>query len=564
MAATATADKSPLESRAFNIALMDVDRFIATHRLGKVTSPLIFEPSTRTFDPHGLFSEEIFEPIASNARLLTFGYIDLNTMIIHPIVYQALVKISALYDDVMAGRAYAAVNPVTNMLERVNGDPVDTPGAGTGYQFFINILPSLKHPTSDSDARKNRLAILERYSDRLLIKRHLVLPAGLRDVTTEDARITQDDVNGLYRRLLSLTKALPPGSTSELYDQVRLSIQRTTQEILHFFINVMDGKRGFMQGVYASRRIAHGTRNVLTATDFTSIDLNDPQMHRHNETKVGLYQTMGGLLPIVTYWMRTAFIKPILGSGDTPHVALTNTKTLELEYVTIKHSELIRFTGPDAIRKAAMKFENVDVREKPITIATSTGWSYLALVYDTGDKVSLARSINDLKANLGDDFKRDYVRPLTWVDAFYMATFNAAKGRHAYITRYPVIEDGSTYPSKIHLCTTNPGRVVQMHDLLSGELTLQYPQYPIFGKPYNDTVSVFTARLGGLGGDYDGDTVSMDFVWSDEANAQIVEHMSSIRFHINSQLKLLSANTTDLIGYFLRNMTYDAFKKPVR
>src|SRR3546814_9159773 len=38
------------------------------------------------------------------------------------------------------------------------------------------------------------------------------------------------------------------------------------------------------------------------------------------------------------------------------------------------------------------------------------------------------------------------------------------------------------YPSKIHILTTSPAKVVKLYDILSGGVSDDYPQYPIVGK----------------------------------------------------------------------------------
>ena len=98
----------------FNIKVMDVDDFIQEVGARPVTSLAIHTPSSTEFHPDGLFSEEIFGMIGSEERLKTaFGYIELNTVILAPVIYRHLVKLSAFYEDIMAGKSYAIFDDKT-------------------------------------------------------------------------------------------------------------------------------------------------------------------------------------------------------------------------------------------------------------------------------------------------------------------------------------------------------------------------------------------------------------------------------------------------------------------
>lgn len=488
----------------FNVKVMDVEQYIQVNQLNPVTSLSIYEPSSTTFNERGLFSEEIFGPVASEKRLYQLGYIELNCEIIAPVLFKNLMKLSSLYEEVFLGKTVVRFDPVLkNFVRYTQEDGAPVPDhVGTGFSYFLRYHPELEHAKSPSDERETRIQILDKYKDISIYRQYLVLPAGLRDLTPEEGRLVQDDVNSLYRQLLSYTMAIPKNSKSSLFDPVRVNIQLKAIEIYEYLENILTGKRGFIQGAYGRRRVAMGTRNVITASSYNTLTPDHPQAHQHNETKIGLFQTLRGLQPIVTHWVKNAFIRPVLGEGDTPEVALTDKISLKLKYVTLTAKELNRMTGVDAIENWSNKFANSHIRNQPISLETDTGESYyLCLIYDTYKEISIVRSIDDAKNMLGDKFNPKYLRPVTWGDVFYLCTANAAEGRHVFITRYPVTLDGSCYPSKIHLVTTSPGRVVYLRDLLSDTLTKQYPQYPIFSNFWDDAISPAADKLAGLGGD---------------------------------------------------------------
>ena len=289
----------------FNIRIMDVDKYITDHQTLPVTTSLIKEPSSPLFNKDGLFSEEIFGRIGTVDRLLTLGYIELNTTIVAPALYKALEKLGGIYIDIMAGRVYARWNDELQDFERAYEDPEDDDSIDTGFSFFLTHYPKIKFKLTNSMTREARVKLLDMYRDISLYKRILVMPAGLRDIANDDnGKLIQDDINKLYAGLLAYTDSIPKGASSPTYDGIRFNIQSKVVEIYEYLYNMMTGKRGFLQGSYASRKVALGTRNVISAAPMVSGRPDDPQALKPNETMVGVFQTMKACQPLIVYGIR--------------------------------------------------------------------------------------------------------------------------------------------------------------------------------------------------------------------------------------------------------------------
>lgn len=477
------------------IKILDVDQYIRLNRCGQVTSHKIIEPSSTTFADDGFFSEEIFGNVGSPERLVQVGYIELNTTILHPLFFKNIVKLGSIYVDILESRSYAIFDREKKTFVLV---PDNDPNGRTGIGFFIENYSELEFKSTGSTQREDRINVLKKYAERGLIKRMLVEPAGLRDIRIEGDRTSQDDINKLYTTLLSYAMAMPAGTSSQIYDVLRLNIQKKIVEIYEYIENLLTGKHGFLQGKYARRQIARGTRNVITAPSYAAKHPKDPQYLRPDETMLGLYQTMMGLAPIVIYYLQLCLFDPVFKT-DTLKVALTNLETMGLEYRELSSREMSKFNSTTALESWMSRFSNDEVREDPIYVTDITGKKfYLALVYDTGDTIALFRNIRDIERQIGR-IDRSKVHPLTWVEAFYMTTTLAAEGRHVLITRYPVIQNESDIPTKIHLATTRPARVVKLHDVLTDTLTRTYAEYPIFGNAYVDSTVLHLAYIPGLG-----------------------------------------------------------------
>lgn len=487
-----------------NIAVMDTDAFLYRHNAGQVTSSLIKEPSTNDFHPNGLYSEEIFGMFGSPDRMLKFGYIDLNTTIFSPPLFKLIVQLGAIYKGIMSGAEYAVFDPVKKDFIRVVGDPLDTPGADTGFSFFLHHFPELQFEKRSAATRDERIEVIEQYKSRALMTRYVVEPAGLRDIANDSSgRLIQDDINKLYTSLLLFTRSIPKGSNSILYDSARWNIQCKAQEIYEYIENFLDGKRGFIQGSFARRNVAMGTRNVITASTFMAASPEDPQLQKSDDVVVGVYQTIKALQPYTKYAWEQLFVAPIFKKEYTTNVALSDPKTGKLVYTSITPGERDRWTSSDGVDKLINSFRNTDLRKKPVYIRDEGGKDYaLMFVYDEGDTIALCRSIDDLERRWPRPIDKAKLRPITYIEVFYIIAEVISLGKHGMVTRYPVIEQGSSYVAKLHVVSTTPGRMVELVDLLAPD----YPpsimrNYPVIGASYMDAMMVHPSKLAALGGD---------------------------------------------------------------
>ena len=343
-----------------------------------------------------------------------------------------------------------------------------------------------------------------KYRDRALYTRYLVEPAGLRDIANDSSgRLIQDDINKLYGSLLMFTRSIPKGASSILYDPVRWQIQSKAQEIYEYIENFLDGKRGFIQGSFARRKVAMGTRNVITAAPMLGSSPEDPRLLGADDVMLGVYQTIKGLQSHTYNTLMTAFITPIFGVEGSLNIPLSDPKTKQLVYRKIDPSERDRWTTKDGVEKLINQFRNPAIRSQPAMVKDSEGKSsFLSMVYDDQDEIALCRSIEDLKTNWPRKINPEKLRGITWIELFYLVARTASEGKHAIITRYPVIEQGSSYPAKIHVTSTTPARAVTMVDLISGSLYRNvFDQYPVLGMSYMDAMMVHPSKLALLGGD---------------------------------------------------------------
>lgn len=393
----------------FNISIIDPKEYIPRKGLLPVTDHAIFELNTRRFHPEGFFSEAIFGQIGSRDRLVKKGYLDLRTEIINPHLFRQLVTLKGFYQDVLASKVYAYYDPELKDLVKTTRDD---PKGRTGFAFFLEQLPLLEFQQTSSTKRKDKIALLKKYEDRLLIDKFIIIPAGLRDVKTDAGRVAPEEINKLYFALLSLTQALPDGLTKDpIFDAIRYKIQMQVQEIYVYIANLIDGKGGFASAKYAARSVVYANRNVITAAPLTRVmSPQAPNMFHVDEVQVPLFQALKGSVPLMVHTLKTVFFDQVF-SNQTNNVSLINMDTLQLEYAEVPTSTIQQFITSDGINDLINSFRNVEIQKNPISIESTEKKKYtLYLVYDNDDEIFILRSIEDFTHARTDYSRADISR----------------------------------------------------------------------------------------------------------------------------------------------------------
>mgnify|MGYP003297533734 CR=1 FL=1 len=108
----------------------------------------IKEPTSNEFHSQGLFSEDIFGQVGSTDRLISYGYIDLRTQVFHPTIYGHLLRLKALYGQILSSKTYARFDKEEEDLVACSENDE---GAGTGFKFFLDNFKKIKFKKNASD-----------------------------------------------------------------------------------------------------------------------------------------------------------------------------------------------------------------------------------------------------------------------------------------------------------------------------------------------------------------------------------------------------------------------------
>lgn len=521
-------------------------------RLIPITEMQIFGVGNN-FHPQGLFSTEIFGAVGSEFRTKTFSYIDIHHPIIHPVIYKTIIDSKSFYKAIIDGTQAAVYNPKTHEFEKSNDDK-----ARTGFAFFMEKIADLKFQRNDSDKRNFNITLFEKsvkesaYGLRYL----LVMPAGLRDYTvTPDGKPEEDEINSFYRRILSQSQLVDPilvKKNPELYNAVLSHIQKTTIELFDYIQSLLDGKNKLILGKWLSRKVFNSTRNVLTAPVDTTIDINDPNRLRSNETGVGLYQFLRTTSPKSLYHIKNNYTSKIFVENSN-FAYLTNAKTLQREEVLNFHvqKDFDRWMTLDGLESVIASYGSHDIRDIPIEL--NHGKHYMGLIYNDGKSVRFFQDISELPETLD----KSHVSPITLTEFLYLAVHDLSGKMPGFITRYPINGYGGIYPCFMKLRTTSKYKTVPLLGDTWEPTDTILEAFPVRGGIHVNGLTVHQSHMGLLGADFDGDVISLTGVLSDEAVEEVTKTLDSPSYHLDISKKAIFSNSSDVVDAVMTFLTAD-------
>lgn len=503
---------------------LKVEKFIKANNIEQVSDPIFFirngVPS-----PKGLLSYEIFG-ITKEERAEIFGYIDLGDWFLHPLVYKKWSQKDRRIKNIAHGIKKYRIGSDGDFIEDENGE--------TGIKFLKNNIDKIKIKRTDSKERDDIIDYIYKYKDDIFMKKMIVMPAYYRDVATKNGgKIGVGDLNKLYQTLIisanSLSETKDYGLSMD--DAIKGKIQENILAIYNSITGTSgdetDGvglskKSGLVRSSIMSKTADYGTRLIISAPEL-KVETLDDMMVDIDYSAVPLASACVNFMPFVVFNIKRFFENEF--GGGVKREVLKNGK---IEYVEVK-DPLITFSEDEIkkqIKRYVLGFSN---RFTPVEVPLIDGKTgYLRF---TGRKMS-AQDYADGKT-AGESPLVD--RRLTWCDVIYMATCEAVKDKHVMLTRYPIDTSYNTIYTKVHVSTTKETEGV----VVNGEFYRWYPKIreeDIGSNTSNrfiDTLNLSNLHLKGLGGDYDGDSVSCKGVWFVESNEEIDAFIKSKKFLIN-------------------------------
>ena len=534
--------KKSQEANLDNIAMkgdvLDVERFVKVNGFKEVSNPLLFNAYNLPTE-NGLLSYSLFGLPGSVARTEQFGFIDLGEKFITPQVFYNLTRLKAQVKDIIYGDLYGEFKGgnLTAVKEKDLEAKKKLKSVGTGYKFILNNLDKLNLVKDESSARDARMGFIQRTPDSVkYITKCPVIPAMYRDVdfNSRGGNKSVDDVNKLYSALIRNAALLKDGTlaTETSKDIVRSKIQTTLVMIYRHYVEKIPKSDGIFQNYVFGKHIDYSGLGVLSAASISGFD--KPENLPVNITRSGLPLTQ-----CITYWYIHierwvySYMENLLAGAK--RVVVVDPKTLKKKIYRVHENALDDFGG-DYYKKRAKKYvKSPYTRFDPVTIKVIDDSSGKEINVDIGF-ITANAAITLNSSTYEDDLKtaydnKDNVRPLTWTDLFYMASYNCVETPNlvARITRYPLKDHMNTIITYVHVVST-----LETKNMTIGGI--DYPFYPniihdilpeeictLFG----DAIQISSEHNPRLVADHDGDTSTIIPLWSQEAQEEATEFIYS-------------------------------------
>lgn len=509
-----------------DIELADINNIIKVNKMQPVSNPILFnrmgEPS---YD--GLLSTEIFG-MTTSQKESNFAYIDLHGKYMTPEAYKAFKRLNRNIELVVSGAERFSINEDGSLVKDENGD--------TGIKWLYKNWDKIKFTKSKSSTRNERVDLLKNNSkDIIFVDKWIVIPVLYRDVESQTTKVGNDNVNSLYSKLIRYASMASDINTFDimLYSY-EYGIQNTLVEIYDYFKTKIAKKNGVIRKNLMGKSVDYSARLVITAPNFNFNNF-------HNDMKVDLYHcglplstTISLFFPFILNWLRDWFqreLEPI--KNKFPYKEKD-----KIKYINIKEP-MTYFTDEYLTKKVKYFMKSYEDRfslvEIPVKEPKDLGGREYVTLNTEGHSL--------------DDGSVLFSRDLTWADLLYRAAIAVVKDKHIVVTRYPVLSYFGSYVSKIHVMSTIKTIKVEVDNY-------DYENYPVIDLsiPKNqvstifiDTLNMCNLLLEGLGGDYDGDQVTIKGIFSQEANLEAENIMTSPSYIIDVYGKNTRGSTKEAL-----------------
>ena len=507
-------------SDMFNLkGLLDIEDFIKKNDVKEISNPIFFNQN-KLPTSDGLLSNEIFG-ITKEERANRFGYIDLHGTFLHPLVYKVW---SALDKNIKS-----IVHGIDNFVIDSNGQFKQDPNGKTGIKFLKDNINKIKIRSTDSTKRDRVIEFLNISKPLMFITKYPVIPAFYRDVNTEGGKVGVGDINKYYNSIIIASKALAEAQDYGL--SISNSQAGRMQEMLLQVYNYfgagnpdakgsgvgMPSKFGIIRRANLSKTTDYSSRLVITSPELKVEKLDDIEADM-DYSVVPLASLSINFLPYMIFWLR-GFFENEFSTRTTYTVHMKDGKVKEIpiqDYQIAFSDERIK----DEINRFAHGYSN---RFIPIKIPT------------VDKKLNVYMHFKGRASTSPDDTEQGEIinRRLTWCDLLFMAASEVTADKHILITRYPIDSFYNQFPTKVKVQSTIE---TEPMTVVSAGMKKFYKKYPKIreediendtSNKFIDSLNMCNGYLDSIGGDYDGDQVSVKGIYSAEANAELDQQMNS-------------------------------------
>lgn len=512
-----------IDGQNMNVALI-TDDMIEGNALKEVTDPTYFKNGKEPTDG-GLFSTIIFGETPAE-RTKTHAYIDLRRKFFHPYIYEILSKLLGNFDLIASGQGSWFINQ-NGDLEQIK-DPEDPRynEDNTGLSWLVENFKKIHLKESDSDKRKGMLKLIHSLKDNeIFITKWIVIPIFFRDVSiSASGNQSVPELNEWYKSIIMNVQSYDNDILSITKHLTLYRIQHTLVQIRKHGQTLIEKKNGAFQKTVLGKSIDFGGRGVISVPSLNGCDLPNDCLVDILHSGIPLAYCISLGYPFMIKWVTEFFEDTYRNIRTLPVYEKNNKGEYEMKYVDIvDQTDIFTQEFIDKKMETYQKTYGIE-RFETIKIRCKDGVDREAVFTGKGYSNKPDESPNSISG-----------RPMTWTDVFYLAAVETLSDKHCYITRYPLLDYFGTYPSKIAVLSTIETTPV----IFNGKV---YPHYPkidlslpanVVATKFIDTFATSNLYLDAIGGDYDGDTISIKIVFSVEANEEAAKHLTELKHYVS-------------------------------
>ena len=508
------------------VDILDLQRELEYKKFPEITSANIFSYKSVEPDPEGLASYELFGRPGTEERKTTFGWINLYEKFIHPHCYYVLRRLQRNITECIFGESdfYVWKGDLIKVKKGENA-PVNVK-VGSGLRFLYNQWDNIDWKPKKDQAFQTatmRKFISAIKKDELFIDKMIVIPPFFRDVDMHSNR--PHVLNVLYKRLI--TNAASIKNVNVLYDvfnstPAHKKIQETINEIYDNFLNIIGGTKGYIHKHMMGKTTDYSARCVISNPNFNNQTIETQEV-TFDKSAVPLATVIKIAAPFIVYGVRKIVERYLKGSK---YIYGIDPKGLIRRYELASNYKDVIST--DHIENLIdLYYSSQEHRLDKFTFPTKEGFD-APMYLHINSKTKVGNMISDYGGRIEDFFYDGEPIEINLTALFYMAAYETVNDKVVYVTRYPVEDQHNIYPSLMNIIPCN--RVAKIS---IGDIT--YPRFPItnvddlkdLNHLFTDTLRLFPSHLPALGGDFDGDMVSLQMVFTEEANKSAKEYIYS-------------------------------------
>lgn len=539
--------------------LYDLDRDIELHGWKEVTTATYFVQNTTELHPNGLFSKDIFGEPGTVDREKLWGYISLNDTFMNPQAYYVLARLKKnIAEDMKTGSGRYYVDSVGEVTKLPKGQTVPESAKykviGSGFDWLKEAWPHISwRVTKDmTKTAKVRRKFLKTFPiNAIFWDKFPVIPAFYRDVDYKSRK--QNVINKNYIKLIHLAKIIKTTDNllfSDDYDTPLKSnsyakCQDLMNEIAEGFLKQIGGANGFINKYITGKTTDYGARLVIS-TSVSNSERPEYVETDYYHSAVPMSVAINIFAPFMIYNVKQWVTNYVSGKR---FISVYNHKTKEYESKEIAPSFLDEFTSDNIRKYMDLYKKNKMFRVKPITLKGVDGERIPIQArvkidpltkkiniginsnnedIDSETKIVEVDNNNDVK-NMQPSQDMMVIRNISFCEFFYIIAEQALKNKCIDICRYPVDDYYHVYPSLMNIIPANKYKEVFCDGIL-------YKRYPMVSYKneneiehmFTDSLKMFSIYPASLGGDFDGDQVSVQGIFSDEANAEAIKQMNNL------------------------------------